>query len=288
MKESRAKVAAIKLSAPETQEFWEIPVLYEDEHLLALEKPSGLLTSPDRYDPKRPNLMNLLHAAIAQQKPWALERGLAYLTNAQRLDFESSGVILLAKSKDVLVSLANLFGSEKVAVKYVALVQGGPENDSFEVDAKLAPHPARPEIVRIDRRHGKKSRTRFETVEKFDGWALLRCEPFTDRPHQIRVHLRSVRLPIIGDALYGGKPLLLSRLKRGFQPKSGEPERPLVGRLALHAEQLRLHHPVTGEDVAIDSPWPKDIEVGLKYLRRYAACRPLGSPSNKYGGVHPL
>src|SRR5690554_7511250 len=103
----------LKLSSPATGEFWEIPILFKDEHLLAIDKPSGLLTSPDRYDPERPNLMKLLHAAIASGKPWARERGLSYLMNAHRLDFETSGVILLAKNKPVLVELANLFGSEK-------------------------------------------------------------------------------------------------------------------------------------------------------------------------------
>src|SRR5262252_8066137 len=105
--------AAIKLSSPATNEFWEIPVLFEDEHLLALDKPAGLLTSPDRYDPNRPNLMKLLHAGIADGKPWAVEQKLTYLSNAHRLDFETSGVILLAKTKPVLVELANLFGTEK-------------------------------------------------------------------------------------------------------------------------------------------------------------------------------
>src|SRR5262245_6445456 len=94
--------STIKLSSRATSEFWEIQVLYEDEHLLALDKPSGLLTSPDRYDPERPNLMKLLHAAIAESKPWAKERSLTYLMNAHRLDFETSGIILLAKSKPVL------------------------------------------------------------------------------------------------------------------------------------------------------------------------------------------
>ena len=104
---------ALKLSAPATHEFWEIPVLFEDAHLLALDKPAGLLTSPDRYDAERPNLMRLLHDGIAAAKPWARERQLTYLSNAHRLDFETSGVILLAKNKPALVALANLFGTEK-------------------------------------------------------------------------------------------------------------------------------------------------------------------------------
>src|SRR6202012_281448 len=110
--------AAIKLSSPATREFWEIPVLFEDEHMLALDKPSRLLTSPDRYDPARPNLMKLLHAAIEAGKPRAKERWLTYLMNAHRLDFETSGIILLAKTKPVLIALANLFGIEKPVKTY--------------------------------------------------------------------------------------------------------------------------------------------------------------------------
>src|SRR5580692_5797375 len=132
--------AVIKLSSPATREFWEIPVLFEDDSLLALDKPAGLLTSPDRYDPLRPNLMKLLHAGIKDQKPWARERGLTYLSNAHRLDFETSGVILLAKTKPVLVQLADLFGAEKPVKKYVALVHGSPTEERLEINAKLAPH----------------------------------------------------------------------------------------------------------------------------------------------------
>src|SRR5512147_2996891 len=101
--------AIIKLSSPATKEYWEIPVLFEDEHLLAINKPPCLLSSPDRYDPHRPNLMKLLHAGIAAGQPWAKERGLDYLSNAQRLDFETSGVLLLEKTKPALTAAANMF-----------------------------------------------------------------------------------------------------------------------------------------------------------------------------------
>jgi RluA family pseudouridine synthase len=262
--------ATIKLSSRPTGEFWEISVLHEDEHLLALDKPSGLLTSPDRDDPDRPNLTRLLHAAIAEGKPWARERGLSYLMNAHRLDFETSGVILLAKSKPVLVQLADLFGSEKPARKYGALVQGEPPAAEFESNARLAPHPANPAIIRVDQKRGKKALTLFEVRERFDGWSWLECRPLTGRTHQIRVHLRSLRLPIVGDALYGGKPLWLSRLKSDYRLKPDREERPLIGRLALHAKELALTHPVTGQVVSVAAPLPNDIVVGLKYLRKYA------------------
>ena len=106
----------IKLSSPETEEFWKVPVLFEDDALFAIEKPSGLLASPDRYDPNRPNLMKLLHRDIERGAPWAAERNLSYLSNAHRLDFETSGVFLLAKSKPVLVALADEFGGDTLRV----------------------------------------------------------------------------------------------------------------------------------------------------------------------------
>ena len=250
--------------------FWEIPVLFEDEHLLALDKPAGLLTSPDRYDPNRPNLMKLLHAAIAVGKPWARERNLTYLANAHRLDFETSGVILLAKNKPALVALANLFGSEKPHKKYLALVRGAPAEDKFTVDAPLAPHPVKIGLMRVDPKNGKKSKTEFEVLEKFSGWTLVAGRPLTGRTHQIRVHLRHVDLPIVGDELYGGKPLWLSRLKRDYRLKPGREERPLISRVALHAEELALPHPATGEMLHIKSEWPKDLRVAVKYLRQFS------------------
>jgi len=264
---------AVKLSSPATKEFWEIPVLFEDEHLLALDKPAGFLTSPDRYDPTRPNLMRLLHEGIAQQKPWARERHLNYLANAHRLDFGTSGIILLAKNKPALISLANLFGAEKPLKKYIALVRGDISENQFEVDAKLAPHPVKIGMMRVDQKNGKKSHTKFEVLENFSrfGYAVLRCQPLTGRTHQIRVHASYAGLTIVGDELYGGKPLWLSRLKKDYRLKEGREERPLISRVALHAEELTLPHPVTNESVTITAPWPKDFKVAVKYLRLYSA-----------------
>jgi 23S rRNA-/tRNA-specific pseudouridylate synthase len=113
--------------------------------------------------------------------------------------------------------------------------------------------------------------TKFELLEKFSGYSLLQCHPLTGRTHQIRVHLRQAGLPITGDALYDDSgPLLLSRLKKDYHLKPGRIERPLMDRVALHATELKLPHPVTGAEIVIASPWPKDLTVALKYLRQYA------------------
>jgi RluA family pseudouridine synthase len=262
--------ATLKVSSPATREFWEIPILYEDAHLLALDKPSGLLTSPDRRNPDRPSLIKLLHAGIERGAPWAVAGGRSYVMPAHRLDFETSGVLLLAKTKPVLVMVANWFGAENPGKKHLALVQGTPAEDRFQAEAKLAPHPVRSGLMRVDPKGGKRSVTVFEVRERFAGFALLQCELLTDRAHQARVHLRHAGLLVVGDELYGGRPLLLSRLKREYRLKPNHTERPLLARTALHAETLSLPHPVTREPLAITSPWPKDLTVAVKYLRRYA------------------
>jgi len=227
------------------------------------------LSSPDRYDPERPNLMGLLHRDIRRGAPWATSRQTNYLANAHRLDFETSGIMLLAKTKPVLVDLANQFGSEKPLKTYLAMVHGIPANAHFEADGPIAPHPVRPGLMRLDYKEGKKSRTRFELMEAFREYALLCCTPITGRTHQIRVHLKAAGFPLVGDALYGGGLLLLSQLKPDYRLKRDQEERPLMGRVALHATRLTLRHPVSGQTIDIESPWPKEFVVAVKYLRKY-------------------
>lgn len=262
--------AAVKLSSPATREFWEIPVLHEDDHVLALDKPAGLLVSPDRLAPERPNLMTLLHEAIAAAKPWARERNLSYLANAHRLDADTGGVLLLAKTKPALVALVDQLGSDRPVRRYVALVQGVPVEDRFEVSEKIGPHPVRAGFMRIDPRNGKKSKTEFDVIEKFSRWSLVGCVPCGERPQQVRLHLSHAGFSVTGDELYGGKMLWLSRLKKDFYLKPGREERPLISRVALHSGELNLAHPATGEPLSIKSELPKDVRVALKYLRQYA------------------
>jgi RluA family pseudouridine synthase len=263
---------SIKLSSPETGQFWEIPVLWEDDLLLALNKPAGLLVSPDRDEPARPNLMKLLHRGIERGAPWARNRGLTWLRNAHRLDCSTTGVILLAKNRPALAALANQFGAAKPHTTCVALVRGSNTEDTFASDAPLAPHPLQAGVMRVDAKHGKPSRTEFTVRERFPAanCLLLECRPFSSRAHQIRVHLEHLRLPILGDPIYGGPPLLLSSLKPGYRLKPGRTERPLISDAALHTEQLIIAHPASGAETRITAPWPKDLAVAIKYLRRYA------------------
>jgi 23S rRNA pseudouridine1911/1915/1917 synthase len=261
--------SVIKLSSPETREYWEVPVVYEDQSLLVLDKPARMPVSPDRADPARPNLMGFLHRDIQRGARWAVERGLQYLANAHRLDSDASGILVLAKSKPALVHLANQFGSERPERTYAVLVYGVPEEESFEVTLRIGPHPTRPGVMKAHPKLGKKAATRFSLDERAGACSLLLASPLTARTHQIRVHLQSCRLPMVGDRIYGGRPLFLSDLKPDYRPKPNQEERPLMGRAALHAGRLVIQHPSTGAELALEVALPKDFTVALKYLNRF-------------------
>jgi RluA family pseudouridine synthase len=265
----------------------ELPVLYEDDALLAVDKPSGLMVSPDTYDPVKPNLMSGVRRALDTGAAWARERGLTMLSNVHRLDADTSGVLLLAKKREVLRALAKQFNDRTVGKSYVALVEGEPAEDAFEVELKIGPHPSRP-WVQIERRHGGKlTLTRFRVLERFRlralrgqreimpflSCTLVACKPETGRTHQIRVHLRHEGHPILCDKVYGEgeqSALYLSQLKPGYKAHAETAERALLGRLALHAERLAVTHPATGQRLELTAPLPKDFAVALKYLRKFA------------------
>lgn len=261
---------AVKLSSPATGEFWEIPVLFEDEHLLALNKPAGLPVASDPHEPGLASLMQLLHRDIERGAPSARQHGLDYLMNAHGLDAGASGVIVLAKNKPAFVKLSAQFAAESPRRVYAALARGVASQDTFSADAKLAPHPLQMGVVRVDAREGKLSRTAFAVRERFDGGVLLECRPVPDRPHQIPAHLKYLRLPLVGAGLYGGRLLFLSALKPDYRAKHDQEERPLMGRPALHAEEVEITHPTTGQGMKLAAPWPKDFVASVKYLRRYA------------------
>jgi RluA family pseudouridine synthase len=266
-----AMKAILKLSWPHTRQYWELPVLHIDEHLLALDKPSDLPLSPARDEPAGPGLIQMLRRDIERGAQSVKELGLSYIANTHRLDAETSGVVLCARNKQALVAMANSFGSEKPMLSFITLVQGNPSENSFEVDKKLAPHPSRAGAFRVDHKQGKKARTQFELIERFNGFALLKCTPLTCRPHQIPAHLHWLKLPVVGDQFHGGKPLRLSQLKPSYRPKLDEPEKPLIGRPAVHSSELTFPHPASGEPLSVMAPWPRDIAVGVKYLRRFRA-----------------
>lgn len=230
-------------------------ILYEDAELVAVNKPAGLLAVPDRYDKQKTNLFDRLQAA----------RPGAYLANVHRLDRHTSGVMLFAKTSDAYQRLTAAFRDRQVRKLYLAVCAGHPDNQV--IDLPIGARLDRPGYARIDQRQGKAARTVIRVAEVFRGHSLLEVTIETGRQHQIRVHLQAIGHPLVGDPDYGGAPLLLSQLKRGYKPKADEPERPLLARPALHAASLTLSHPA----IAITAPLPHDLTVALKYLRKCAA-----------------
>ncbi len=248
------------------------PILYEDDAVIAFDKPSGVLTSPDRWDKERGNLMDWIHSRISPD-----------YFNAHRLDADTSGVIVCAKTKPALDFLCHQFERRETRKEYLAITRGAPAEETGLIRKRMLPDPRRPGRMKIGSA-GKPAETQFEVLQRFRGFALVKCMPLTGRTHQIRVHLAFIGAPLVADTLYGtAKGLLLSEIKRKYKPKRGEEERPLLGRLGLHAERLTFTHPSTGKELTISAPLPKDFELSLKYLRRYAG----GVASSAFRGDSP-
>jgi len=237
-----------------------LEILYEDDHLLAVNKPAGVLTIPGRHGGEVA-LREVIAAHLRIDTPLRL---------VHRLDRQTSGVLILAKNLAAQRDLSRQFRQREVEKSYLALVRGVPEQSGGLIDAPLAPHPRRPGVMIVAPSRGRPSQTEWEVVERFRHFALLRCRPLTGRQHQIRVHLKYVGLPLAVDERYGeSQALYLSSFKRDYRPSRRGPERPLIDRVTLHAERIVLVHPVHGRHLSLTAPWPKDFKAALNQLRKY-------------------
>jgi len=262
----------IRLFTPDESRSWVLPVLFEDEHYIALDKMSHMAVTHTQLFPDRPSLLQLIQHAVDSNARWVVKRNTCYFGFAYRVDFETSGITLFCKSNEACQKIGNLLGANEEQREFHCLVHGVPKEESFEVDAKIGWVPGRPEIMKAGKR-GKRARTRFELVERFAGISLLKCLPDTDRKHQIRAHLQHAGMPLVGDAFYGGHLLLLSKIKRNYRPRRDGTEQALLDRAALHYSRLSFTHPIKTTQVNIEAPLARDMQVALKYLRKYAPPR---------------
>jgi len=244
----------------------ELEVLYQDEHTLAVKKPAALVVEPDRWDPAIPSLVGALEALG--------DRSGSRLRLVHRLDKDTSGVVVVARTVEGERALRAAFDEGRVQKEYLALVEGEhplADGESELIDLALGPDRRRSGKMRV-REDGKPSRTRIFVERRYRGFTLLRCEPLTGRTHQIRVHLASVGFPLAVDPDYGRRRAFnLSEIKSGYRPKPGRPEKPLIDRLTLHA--WRIAFPRIGEEretelAHVEAPLPADFERVLKQMAK--------------------
>lgn len=220
---------------------WDTPltVLFEDSELLVIDKPAGMTVHPA---PGHPN-DTLANAVVARWPETATVGNTARPGIVHRLDADTSGLIVIAKTAPAHAALAAQFAARTVAKRYVALVVGPPERDEAVIEAPIGRNPHQRKKMAVVST-GRAASTRFRVVKRFDNAALLDVQPTTGRTHQIRVHLASIGHPVVGDAVYG-KP----------DPK--------LARQFLHASALAFDHPSGGHRVEMSSPLPDDLS---KYL----------------------
>ncbi len=211
-----------------------IPILYEDRAVIAIDKPPGWMLAPVAWQNTSRNLQAAIESSIAGGDFWARSRGLKFLRHVHRLDADTSGVLLFAKSPGAVKMFFDLFENRKMDKTYLAVVVGVPRQKEWTCELKLAPDKERFRKMKVDKRFGKESETHFKVLETRGKFSLIEARPLTGRTHQIRVHLRESGLPIVGDELYGKR--------EGSLP------------LGLRAVRLAYTDPFTKRRVEIHAP----------------------------------
>lgn len=223
-----------------------VPIRYEDDHLLVVAKPAGLVTHPT----SRRRTGTLVNRLIGMGIPLAAAGGSDRPGIVHRLDAGTSGLLIVAKTEAAHQALTKAFAARSIHREYLALVRGAVAHVRFGVEAPLGRRHAR---IAVRRGGGADASTEFEVLERFRRSTLLAARPRTGRTHQIRVHLASVGHPVLGDEAYGG---------------GGEDAKGLgLARPFLHAHRLRFRHPVTGRELDLEEPLPPDLREALERAR---------------------
>jgi 23S rRNA pseudouridine1911/1915/1917 synthase len=233
-------------------------LIHEDEHLVIVHKPAGLLTIPDRAGNQ--------HSLVA-----ALQKKYGTIFTVHRLDRETSGILCFARHEAAHRHLSMQFEHHSSDKFYYALVDGVVHHDEGEIDKPIAEHPVVAGKMHISN-SGKPSLTLYRVIERFKRFTLVEALIKTGRTHQIRVHFKSIGYPLAVDALYGRRNgFMLSEIK-GKTYKSGkfsDDERAIMQRTSLHAARLRIDHPHTGERMEFNAELPKDFSAVLSQLRKW-------------------
>lgn len=230
-------------------------IISENEHFIAVNKPSGLLSIPDRLGQEL-SLKDLLKEKKGD------------IFTVHRLDRDTSGVIVFAKTEAAHKQLSQLFEGRDMEKYYVGLVYGTMVNTSGNIDAPIMEHPGKSTKM-MTHAKGKPSSTDYTVMESFRLFSWVEFRIHTGRTHQIRVHMQHAGHSIVCDEIYGDpRPVLLSALKKNFKlAKIAETEKPILSRLALHSQRLRFE--LNGETFELEAPLSKDLKAVLQQLRKW-------------------
>ncbi len=230
-------------------------ILFENEHFIAINKPAGLLSIPDRFG-KDPSLKSLLQHQFGK------------IYTVHRLDKDTSGLIIFAKDEETHKDLSQKFEGREVEKIYLGLVNGTMMNREGRIDVPIMEKPGKTTLM-MTHKKGKHSVTDYKVLEEFGLYSWVQFQIHTGRTHQIRVHAAYLGNTIVCDELYGdGQPVLLSSIKRRFKLSKNElEERPILSRLALHSSQLHFTD-AHGQKHELEAPLPKDIKALLQQLRK--------------------
>jgi 23S rRNA pseudouridine1911/1915/1917 synthase len=226
-----------------------LPVVFEDEHLMVIDKPAGMVVHPGNGNASGTLMNALLHHA--PQLATIPRAGIVH-----RLDKDTSGLLVVAKTLAAQTDLVRQLQARTVSRHYLALALGRVARDGT-VDAPIGRHPVQRTKMAVAKRGGRESRTHYHVLERFEKATLLECRLETGRTHQIRVHLASIGHPLAGDPTYG-------------KTRSGDARLDAFRRQALHAWRLALVHPARGAEMAWESPLPEDFAALLDELRQAA------------------
>jgi 23S rRNA pseudouridine1911/1915/1917 synthase len=231
-------------------------IILEDEHIVAINKPAGLLTIPDR-EGKDVSLKQILKNKFGE------------IFTIHRLDKETSGVVVFAKTEEAHKHLSLQFENRETQKIYNGLVLGKPFETSGTINEPISEHPHKKGVMTVYKK-GKESITEYEVLENFRFFSWMQFRILTGRTHQIRVHMKHLGHPIVCDPVYGdGKPVFISQIKHNYKlSQSTEEERPILNRLALHAYQLSFTG-LNNKTYQLEAPLPKDLKALLSQLSKW-------------------
>ena len=270
-------------SAPVPEEI-PLDILYEDESLAVINKPAGMVVHPSRG-----HWAGTLVGALAFhfQNNLSQVRGSARPGIVHRLDRDTSGVIIVAKTDYAHMKLAEQFEQREIHKEYVAICSGAPPRDRDVIDAPIGPHPHQSEkmAIRFECEDAKPAKTFYEVLRRYKGFTYIKAMPKTGRTHQIRLHFIHAGFPILCDRLYGGRAEIseVELGNRSFRSEklgvrsegltqSGAQNplaTPVLTRQALHARRIQFRHPETGQSMDVSAPLPDDFKATLELLEKY-------------------